>query len=173
MAIDFENSFWKTYPELTIPEAMNKFYTEDKTKGKVKSSKVMWAIHMSEHPESKFYNNPDKRNILATSFIKDPKFNWDKIKDIIGEYKATALSPAERALQNWDEIMVLRDKSIKELYKVAIKDKDTDELVKIDKMMTSTPKMFDDYKKIKQSYEEEKTHKKGTKIASISDDDLI
>ena len=76
-------------------------------------------------------------------------------------------------MQNWDEIMVLRDKSIKELYKVAIKDKDTDELVKIDKMMTSTPKMFDDYKKIKQSYEEEKTHKKGTKIASISDDDVI
>jgi hypothetical protein len=33
--------------------------------------------------------------------------------------------------------------------------------------------MFDDYKRIKESYEDEKTKKKGTKIASLSDSDEI
>jgi len=173
MVADFKNNFWKIYPELTIPEALNKYYTADKSKDKTKSSLVMWAIHMAEHPESKFYNNPDKLSILAKSFLKDVNFKWNSIKDIVSEYKATALSPAERALQNWDEIIILRDNAIKDLYRDAIKEKDTDELVKIDKMLSLTPKMFDDYKKIKQSFEEEKTHKKGTKIASLSDDDVI
>jgi len=171
--IDITNNFWKLFPELTIPEGMNKLYNEDKTKDKIESSKIMWAIHLSEHPDSKFYNNPEKRNILAKSFLKNDKFNWNKIQNIITEFRATALSPAERALNNWDEIMSFRDTAIKDLYKNAIKEKDTDELVKIDKMLSLTPKMFDDYKKIKESYEEEKTHKKGNRITSISDDDVI
>jgi hypothetical protein len=33
--------------------------------------------------------------------------------------------------------------------------------------------MFDDYKKIKADYEEEKTHKQGKTIKSLSDDDAI
>jgi hypothetical protein len=33
--------------------------------------------------------------------------------------------------------------------------------------------MFDDYKKIKQDYEEEKVQRKGTKVVSISDSDEI
>jgi hypothetical protein len=59
------------------------------------------------------------------------------------------------------------------MYQDAIDEKDTDELVKLDKMLAATPKMFDDYKKIKQDYEEEKTHKQGKSIKSLSDDDVI
>jgi len=63
----------------------------------------------------------------------------------------------------------MRDNSIKDLYKQAILNSDTDELVKIDKMLANTPKMFEDYKKIKKDYEEEKTTKKGKTIKSLSD----
>jgi hypothetical protein len=59
------------------------------------------------------------------------------------------------------------------MYQTAIEEKDTDELVKLDKMLALTPKMFDDYKKIKADYEEEKTHKSGKSIKSLSDDDVI
>ena len=59
------------------------------------------------------------------------------------------------------------------MYQDAFEHKDTDELVKLDKMLALTPKMFDDYKKIKQDYEEDKIQKKGTRIASISDSDEI
>jgi hypothetical protein len=65
--------------------------------------------------------------------------------------------------------MMLRDNSLKELYKLAISQSDTDELVKLDKMLSNTPKMFEDYKKIKKDYDEEKVTKKGKSIASLSD----
>jgi len=171
--INLENNFWKEYPELTIPEGMNDLYTKDKSKDKATSSQIMWAIHLSENPESKFYNNPDKRSVLAKSFLKDKDFKWEIYTRVIEEYRATAFSPAEQALVSWDEIMKMRDESLKEMYKDATEDRDTDELVKLDKMLVATPKMFEDYKRVKKDFEEEKTHKKGTKIASISDDDVI
>lgn len=171
--IALSNNFWKDHPELKIPEAMSSLYEKDKSKNKSESSQIMWAIHLSEHPESKFYNNPDKRDVLAKSFLKNEKFKWENYHKIIVEYKSIAFTPAEQALVNWDEIMQMRDKSLKEMYKLATEDKDTDELVKLDKMLVATPKMFDDYKRVKKDFEEEKTHKKGSKIASISDDDII
>jgi len=69
--------------------------------------------------------------------------------------------------------MSLRDKGIKEFYVGAIEEKDADVILKLDKALAATPKMFDDYKRIKESYEEEKTRKKGTRIASLSDSDEI
>jgi hypothetical protein len=63
----------------------------------------------------------------------------------------------------------MRDTSLKDLYRTAIEQGDTDELVKLDKMLSNTPKMFEDYKKIKRDYEEEKTTKKGKTISSLSD----
>jgi hypothetical protein len=63
----------------------------------------------------------------------------------------------------------MRDNSIKALYKRALEMSDVDELVKIDKMLANTPKMFEDYKKIKKDYEEERTTKKGKKILSLTD----
>ena len=76
-------------------------------------------------------------------------------------------------IKNWDEIMSLRDKGVKEFYKEAIDAKDADIILKLNKALAATPKMFDDYKRIKESYEEEKTKKKGTKISSLSDSDEI
>ena len=69
--------------------------------------------------------------------------------------------------------MKLRSRSIKEMYQDALKEKDTDELVKIDKMLSTTPKMFDDYKKIKADYEAEKVRKTGKSVKSMSDSDEI
>jgi len=69
--------------------------------------------------------------------------------------------------------MNMRDSSIKDLYTRALQEGDIDELVKIDKMLANTPKMFEDYKKVKKDYEEEKVTKRGKKINSLSDDDEI
>ena len=59
------------------------------------------------------------------------------------------------------------------MYQDAFDGKDTDELVKLDKMLSTTSKMFDDYKKIKQDYEAEKLIKKGSGNQSMSDSDAL
>jgi hypothetical protein len=169
MRAQHENNYWDLNPELLLLEEFDKFRFKDKSKDKQDSSKIMWAIFYAFHPESKFFNYPNKLEVLQKDFIKDPKFKWDSVKNIIDAFKNLVLSDVERALINWNEIMIMRDNSLKELYKLAIEQGDTDELVKLDKMLSNTPKMFEDYKKIKKDYEEEKVTKKGKSISSLSD----
>lgn len=164
-----DNNFWEVNSDLVILDEFSKLYYKDKSKDKQDSSKILWAIFYAYNPESKFFNYPNKQDVISQSFLKDPKFKWEDYKDLIDAYKNIVLTDAERALINWNEIMTMRDQSIKDLYKKAIEDSDTDELVKIDKMLANTPKMFEDYKKIKKDYEEEKVTKKGKTIASLSD----
>lgn len=164
-----DNNFWELNSDLIILDEFNKIYYKDKSKNKQDSSKVLWAIFYAFNPESQFFHYPNKQEVISQSFIKDPEFKWEDYKDLIEAYKNLVLSDAERALLNWNEIMTMRDNSIKELYKKALEDSDTDELVKIDKMLANTPKMFEDYKKIKKDFEEEKVTKKGKTIASLSD----
>jgi hypothetical protein len=164
-----DNNFWELNSDLIILDEFSKLYYKDKSKDKQDSSKILWAIFYAYNPESKFFNYPNKQDVISQSFIKDSKFKWEDYKDLIEAYKNVVLTDAERALINWNEIMTMRDQSIKDLYKKAIEESDTDELVKIDKMLANTPKMFEDYKKIKKDYEEEKVTKKGKTIASLSD----
>lgn len=169
MKAQHENNYWDLNIELLLLEEFSIFYNKDKSKHKEESSRIMWAINYAYNPESKFFNYPNKLEVLAKDFIKIPKFKWDTVKDVVGVFKNLVLSDVERSLVNWNEIMVLRDNSLKDLYRGAIKASDTDELVKLDKMLSNTPKMFEDYKKIRRDYEEEKTIKKGKSIASLSD----
>jgi hypothetical protein len=164
-----ELSFWDLNKELLLIAEFNSLYTKDTTKNKEKSSKLMWAIYFAYNPESKFFNIPDKLNILAKDLLKESKFNWESCKDVINLYKSSVLTDAERALVTWGEIITMRDESLKTLYKAAIEDSDTDELVKLDKMLANTPKLFEDYKKIKKDYEEEKVTKKGKHNKSLTE----
>lgn len=169
MKVTSDMSFWEIYPDLLIIEELQSLYKKDKSRGKEDSSKTMWGIYYVYNPDSIFFNFPNKLETVAKDYFKDPKFKWEKIDNLVNIYKNIVLSDAERALVSWNEIMIMRDKAIKELYKSAIDNSDTDELVKIDKMLALTPKMFDDYKKVKKDYEEEKTTKKGKSIKSLSE----
>jgi hypothetical protein len=83
------------------------------------------------------------------------------------------LTDSERALVEWGEIMTMRSVAMKKLYKELLDQEiaeiDTKSLKEVDSMLASTPKMFEDYKKIRKDYEEEKTSKKGKRNVSLSD----
>lgn len=162
-------SFWDTYPELVMLDSFNQLHYQDKSKNKIESSRKMWAIYYAYNPESKFFNIPNKLFILAKDFLKDPEFNWDSLRNQVFTYKELVLTPAERGLVNWTEIMNVRDESLKNMYKDAILERNLKELVELDKMLANTAKLFQDYKKIKQEYDEDKTTRKGKNIASLTD----
>lgn len=164
-----ESNYWEINSEFKIIESFKKLYTEDTSKNKTVSSKIMWGVHLTTHPESKFYNLPDKFEVIAKDWLGDAEFNWEKIQDIIDTFKESVLSDAERALVNWNETMRLRDSTIKEMYQTALGNKAVKELVELDKMLANTPKMFADYTKVKKEFEEDKLKKKGKTIKSLSD----
>ena len=170
----YENNFWDLYPDLKIIKEFKDFYTKDKSKKKETSSRTMWAIDFAYNPESRFYNLPNKLDTIAKDFLKDPKFKWEDLQDIVDIFKNTVLSDAERSLVSWNEIMILRDHSLKKLYKEALNvqyigEVDTKILKEIDTMLANTAKLFDDYKKIKKDYEEDKIKKKGKSIVSLTE----
>ena len=91
--------------------------------------------------------------IISKDFLKDPKFKWESLDKVIDIYKNIVLSDAERALVSWNEIMGMRDKSLKKLYKEALNvqhigEVDTKILKEIDTMLANTAKLFDELKKI-------------------------
>lgn len=173
----FEMNFWKAHPEMTLVPKIDKLYKNDSSKDKDESSKIMWAISMCEQPESKFYNRPDKYKEMSNTFLKEIKHNWKRLSPVVESYKDTALSDAERALTSWNDTIKMRDKAIKSLYETllvdAMGDLDTKALADVDKMLALTPKLFDDYNKIKSTFEEDKLHKKGKSTPSLSDNDEI
>tara|TARA_R110002096_G_scaffold26173_4_gene81103 strand:+ start:13888 stop:14412 length:525 start_codon:yes stop_codon:yes gene_type:complete len=169
-----DRNFWKEYPELIFAPGIDVIYKKDKSKNKDKSSQLMWAIHLCENLESKYYNVPNKYELIAEKFLKDPKFKWNAYQDAIELYRDASLTEAERSLTVWNDTMKLRSRSIKEMYQDAFKNQDdTKALLDLDKMLAATPKMFDDYKKIKSEYEADKIKKTGKSISSMSDADEI
>jgi len=173
----FEKNFWSIHPEMRFAASLEEFYKKDKSKDKKESSKIMWAIQMCEEPNSKFYNRPNKYKEMTETFLKSIKVNWKKLTPIIDSYRDTALSDAERALTSWNETIKMRDHAIKELYQELLQEGtamlDTKALKDVDSMLAATPKMFDDYNKIKATFEEEKIHKKGAQTLSLSDEDAL
>jgi hypothetical protein len=169
-----ENNFWETNPELTILPEFSKVFDSDKSKGKQLSSTIMWGIYYAYNPESKFFSLPNKLDLLEKNFIKQDGFSWGKVEKVVEIYKGMVLSDSERALVEWGEIMTMRSIAMKKLYKELLEDQnaldiDTKALKEVDTMLTNTPKMFEDYKKVRKDYEEEKTTKKGKKNLSLSD----
>ena len=173
MTAKHDNSFWDVYPELLLIDPIKKEYDADKSKDKSESSILMWAIYYAYNPKSKFYNIPNKLDVLEKNFIKQKKFSWKKYDNIVEVYKTMVLTDSERALVEWGEIMSMRSVAMKKLYKELLDQKgidvDTKSLKEVDSMLSNTPKMFEDYKKVRKDYEEEKISKKGKKNLSLSD----
>jgi hypothetical protein len=163
------NNFWEENLELSMIKEFDEIYSADKYKNKEESSKLMQAIYFAYNPESPLFNLPNRLEIIARDHLKDSKFNWESLSKQIAIYKDLVLTDAERALINWNETMKMRDNAMKILYQEALQSKDVDTLKKIDTMLANTPKMFDDYKKVRKDFEEQKTLKKGSKIKSLSD----
>lgn len=166
-----QSNFWKLNPQLTI--IFNELYSSDKSKDKVKSSQLMWAIALLLDPsdENQFRNYPieDRKILIAEDFLKEEKFNWDIHKELINKFTVTQLSLAEKSLNNWYAKLQERDELIANTPYTL--DNSTD----LDKMLANTDKLYSQYERVKKDYEKEKLTEtnKGGSVASLSDKGLI
>lgn len=157
------NNFWKIFPELKLMDEFKTIYSKDKATTKKKSSKIMWAIVLLVHPESMYYNIPDKEDQLIKTFIKIDKFNWDDYRDEIFSMKNLILSQAERSMALWEDTMRMRDKSIKSLYQEVLQKKDVKLIGEMDKMLANNSKFFKEYEQIKGILNREDSEEKNKK----------
>lgn len=184
-----DENFWKLNSNYKM--IFDSFYQKDKSKDKEKSSKIMWALYFRLHPDSAYYNLPDKEAIIIEKFLKEKGFKWSDYDDIEIMFKDTILTQAERSLYEWNEFMKKRDKYLKNTdyyFDQYLTDENGDTvysktgkpvLVKgtadqLDKALMATPKIFMDYGVILKELKEDKIKKgKGNKPLSSSDANRI
>lgn len=92
-----KDNFWELFPNYRVIDLFNAFYMKDKSKGKEKSSNIMWAIAFCVRRESVMYNLPEKWELAAKDIVKDA-INWDDYEDIVKMFKSCSLSHANRDL---------------------------------------------------------------------------
>jgi hypothetical protein len=58
------------------------------------ASKLMWAVYLTEDPESKYYALPyeERRRIIAENYLKDPGFDWESVAYLVEAYPDMSLS---------------------------------------------------------------------------------
>lgn len=168
---DIKENFWKTNKQLVIPEQFSKFKYDDRSRDKEESSDIMWAIALLIDPDSKFVRLPlqQRKDIIAKDFLKKPKFDWDKYRDIIELYKKLMLTPAQRQLAIWEEKLDEKTQLMSET-KYTI---DNAEL--LEKLLGSNSKLFAELDRIKEQLErdEDLGSVKGGSIESASEIGII
>lgn len=164
------SNFWKSNPQLLIPEPFAKLYKEDKSKDKEESSKIMYAICFLLDPsdENKFKNipEPDRKILIIKDYLKDPKFKWEKYKELLEYCKNNfIITQAERSLYEFERELHERDLFLTGLGWSL--DSATDK----EKMMANTFKLYQELNRIKEivKQEEIKAKDKGGSEPTASD----
>ena len=74
-------NYWSLHPMMTTLAAFKEYHAQDKTKGKVESSRVMWAIAMLLDPHAdnalRSIERADRIRIISEDFLEAPDFDWD------------------------------------------------------------------------------------------------
>ena len=146
-SFDVYQDFFSTNPQLSI-------LFRDEIKSKV-PSKHLWALFLYAHPDSKFFNESpeDRRNLIFNDYLlKDKSFSWESYEDTLKKIEEKILTKAQRALMRWEQTLHERDDFMASL------PYDLDHFEVKDKMMATTPKLWDQYESILDRLTKEKTH---------------
>lgn len=161
MHFEYTKNFWKEFPDFKLVKEFGSVYSKDKSREKVDSSHLMWAIHLCYHPDSVFYNIPNKQELITKDFYKK-ELDWDKIKYLTDIYVETTLSEAHRSLIMWEKQMNKRRAFLDDT------EYSLDNAKELDVMAAQTFKLYQEYDRIKKLLKEESTKDNG-RPQSLSD----
>lgn len=143
-AWDVTANFWEINPQFKVKETFNTIYKEDKSKGKIDSSRLMWGIALYADFESKYRQLPEKekKELIANDLWQNPKFDWTTVKDIIKAWDVFK-SAAQRQMMEWERFTNEKTEFLKGL--------SFDNIINVEigeKLLLSNVKLYEAYEKI-------------------------
>lgn len=106
-----KDDFFKMNPELSlISEIAN-------IKSRKDGSKIMWAIFLVEHPDSRFYNIGDistKRKEVEKNYLQE-EIDWERLEPATKALIDVTTSDNKRSLKIWKEKAQELDQYVKSL----------------------------------------------------------
>lgn len=90
-----DHDFFDFNPEYRYFDEISKLY---KDVGASLASKVMWAIYLTEDPQSAFYGlkREDRRKQVESNYLQNDSFEWDQYEYLVVAYPTITMSPAKR-----------------------------------------------------------------------------
>jgi hypothetical protein len=163
-------SYWDIDPQLKVIAPFKSLYSNDKSKKKVNSSQMMWAVAFFTHPQSRLdkFSTVEKWEVIEEDIITFKEYNRKELTVPIKMYKKMFLTQAQRSLFNWREKLEERDAY---LISIPYKELELTEAEKLDKLLAGTPKLYQQYEAILDSIQEEesKGRTKGGRAESASE----
>lgn len=181
-----DENYWTLNPIMKTIKAFKDFHDSDKSKGKEKSSKIMWAIALyvdpNDHNPWRNTSDNDKKVLIAEDFLGDKKFNWNSegIVELVETYENHCLTKGEKELVRFERKLEQRGDFIDATpYSLDSYDEETSRIVKgtadqLDKMVLGTIKIYEQYELIKAMIgKEDASHVKGGAKESASESKLM
>lgn len=167
---DIEQNFWDLYPDFKIALSFKDLYKQDKSRGREKSSKLMWFVAYTTDLNSKFYNldQESRFETIGEDYMKDIDFYQNNKKELdvlIEDYVKLNFSSAQKQLRAWE---IKSDERAKFISTIPYNLENYEDL---DKMAINTSKIYNELKNIKEllSKEDGEGSMKGGGVASLND----
>lgn len=152
-----DSNFWESNPDSKYfdecVELIDQF-------GLKRSSQLMWAVYLSEHPDSDFFSFTikDKRDTIAKNFLKDKDFDWSILESTIKKFPDWLMTSAEKNFKRFSDML---DQLVSEAEELDIKNKDQGSL-KL-QIMKSVDPLIKSYRTIKEVFDKEKESKRNVR----------
>lgn len=147
---DPDKDFWEQNPELKYFNCTRQLIEQV---GPLVGSSIMWAVYLTESPESKYYpmDLAERRNIIATNYLKIPDFDWDKYDYLIADFPDISMSKVQR----WYKALVdAFDNAVYEIKKFDVKkEKEFNQFIQV---FSKLETMFKGIDRVEAKYEAEK-----------------
>lgn len=162
-----DENFWQTNPSFLSIKKFSHFHDLDTSKGKKKSSQIMWAIAFLLDPHQdnpwKNLNEHDKKLLIVEDYLQDKKFKWEEYQDVVNEYYERVLTLAEKDFYELQEKMHERKEFIKNTAYSLDSIEEIDGRMRtvkgtaaqLDKMVVDTAKLYEQLELVKQKLEKE------------------
>lgn len=170
---DTNANFWGLHTLMKVPKAFAELYKKDKSKDKVESSKIMWAIAMlvdvSKDNKYRNLNEDDKKLLIKTDYLNDASFNFSTYQDCIDLYIKLHTSKLEQ------ELIKIERKLNERLTFIEDTPYDLDTMDKLDKAILNTTKMQEMIKDLTDKILQEKDSgtTRGGRVESASEKGII
>lgn len=136
-------NFWSLNGTFLTIKEFKDFHRKDKSRGKARSSKTMWAISLLIHTRSKYANLPyeDRLSLINEDYLEG-KFDIEpegKHKTLIKDFQRLSMSRTQRIARQWGDKLDERFKFIDGL------EYNIENVEILDKMMQYTEKLWKQY----------------------------
>lgn len=140
---DTSGNFWELNEQFKVITPFTKLYTEDKSKSKAHSSKLMWAIAFYADFDSKYraLSEGERKKLITEDILKEPEYDWIQLEVYIKGWEVFKSVPMKQ-MAEWERLMNEKTEYMKTLkYSAETADE-------IEKRLLSNSKLYAEYEEI-------------------------